>query len=101
MKRGAGWAGSWSSRRCCGSAFAIAVVTTQLSLIISYLLAMFLARLKGQTKTLAVVVRTFVWLPMLGRTGLVNQFVLALASLADRLTGCRTTKARSTSIRCT
>jgi spermidine/putrescine transport system permease protein len=67
----------------------IAFVTTLLSLVVSYPLAMFLARLKGQTKTLAVVlvflpfwtsyvVRTFVWLPMLGRTGLVNQALLAL-----------------------
>lgn len=67
----------------------IALVTTLLSLVISYPLAMFLARLKGQAKTLAVVliflpfwtsyvVRTFVWLPMLGRTGVVNSALLAL-----------------------
>jgi spermidine/putrescine transport system permease protein len=67
----------------------IALVTTLLSLVISYPLAMFLARLKGQAKTLAVVlvflpfwtsyvVRTFVWLPMLGRTGVVNTALLAL-----------------------
>lgn len=72
----------------------IAFVTTLLSLVISYPLAMFLARLKGQTKTLAVVliflpfwtsyvVRTFVWLPMLGRTGLVNQVLLGLG-IIDR-----------------
>jgi spermidine/putrescine transport system permease protein len=69
--------------------FRIAALTTLLSLVVSYPLAMFLARLKGQTKTLAVVlvflpfwtsyvVRTFVWLPMLGRTGVVNQVLLAL-----------------------
>lgn len=72
----------------------IAVVTTLLSLVVSYPLAMFLARLKGQHKTLAVVlvflpfwtsyvVRTFVWLPMLGRTGLVNQVLLGLG-IIDR-----------------
>jgi spermidine/putrescine transport system permease protein len=69
--------------------FRIAALTTLLSLVVSYPLAMFLARLKGQAKTLAVVlvflpfwtsyvVRTFVWLPMLGRTGVVNQVLLAL-----------------------
>jgi spermidine/putrescine transport system permease protein len=67
----------------------IALVTTVLSLVISYPLAMFLARLRGQHKTLAVllvflpfwtsyVVRTFVWLPMLGRNGVVNQALLVL-----------------------
>jgi spermidine/putrescine transport system permease protein len=67
----------------------IALVTTLLSLVISYPLAMFLARLKGHHKTLAVVlvflpfwtsyvVRTFVWLPMLGRTGVVNSTLLAI-----------------------
>ena len=67
----------------------IALVTTLLSLVISYPLAMFLARLKGHHKTLAVllvflpfwtsyVVRTFVWLPMLGRSGVVNSTLLAL-----------------------
>ena len=72
----------------------IALVTTLLSLVISYPLAMFLARLKGQAKTLAVVlvflpfwtsyvVRTFVWLPMLGRTGVVNSALLAL-SIVDK-----------------
>ena len=72
----------------------IALVTTLLSLVISYPLAMFLARLKGQHKTLAVllvflpfwtsyVVRTFVWLPMLGRAGVVNQALIGLG-IIDR-----------------
>jgi len=67
----------------------IALVTTLLSLVVSYPLAMFLSRLRGQRKTLAVVlvflpfwtsyvVRTFVWLPMLGRYGVVNQILLML-----------------------
>lgn len=67
----------------------IALVTTLISLVVSYPLAMFLARLKGHNKTLAVVlvflpfwtsyvVRTFVWLPILGRTGIVNQSLIAL-----------------------
>ena len=72
----------------------IALVTTLLSLVISYPLAMFLARLKEKRKTLAVllvflpfwtsyVVRTFVWLPMLGRTGVVNQTLIGLG-IIDR-----------------
>lgn len=72
----------------------IAVITTVLALLVSYPLAMFLARLKGHRRTLAVVllflpfwtsyvVRTFVWLPMLGRSGLVNQ-VLVGAGVVDR-----------------
>ena len=67
----------------------IALVTTVLSLVVSYPLAMFLSRLRGQRKTLAVVlvflpfwtsyvVRTFVWLPMLGRYGVVNQILIML-----------------------
>lgn len=72
----------------------IAFVTTLLALIVSYPLAMFLARLKGGAKTAAVVllflpfwtsyvVRTFVWLPMLGRNGLINQVLLGLG-IVDR-----------------
>jgi spermidine/putrescine transport system permease protein len=67
----------------------IALVTTLLSLVVSYPLAMFLSRLRGQRRMLAVVlvflpfwtsyvVRTFVWMPMLGRAGVVNQLLLAL-----------------------
>jgi spermidine/putrescine transport system permease protein len=67
----------------------IAAATTALALVISYPMAYFLATLKGPIKTLCVVllflpfwtsylVRTFVWLPMLGRNGLVNQILLGL-----------------------
>ncbi len=67
----------------------IAIVTTLLALLVSYPLAMFLARLRGGAKTAAVVllflpfwtsyvVRTFVWLPMLGRNGLINQLLLGM-----------------------
>jgi len=72
----------------------IALMTTVLALLVSYPLAMFLARLKGHRRTLAVVllflpfwtsyvVRTFVWLPMLGRSGLLNQFLVG-AGIVDR-----------------
>jgi spermidine/putrescine transport system permease protein len=74
----------------------IALVTTLLTLVVSYPLAMFLARLKGHHRALAVVlvflpfwtsyvVRTFVWLPMLGRYGVVNQVLLALGIVDEPL----------------
>lgn len=61
----------------------IAAVTTILSLVVSYPIAWVMARASGRTKsliTLAVflpfwisyVIRTFVWVPMLGRNGLVS-----------------------------
>jgi|ERR1039458_5258811 spermidine/putrescine transport system permease protein len=67
----------------------IALVTTALSLLISYPIAMFLTRLKGNTKSIFVlvlflpfwtsyVVRSFVWLPMLGRNGLLNNWLMSL-----------------------
>lgn len=67
----------------------IAVATTALAFVISYPMAYFLAGLRGPIKTLCVVllflpfwtsylVRTFVWLPMLGRNGLVNQTLIGL-----------------------
>ncbi len=76
----------------------IAIVTTVLALLVSYPLAMFIARLKGRAKTTAVVllflpfwtsyvVRTFVWLPMLGRNGLVNQTLMAMGIVDKPLDG--------------
>src|SRR5262249_53549036 len=67
----------------------IAVATTALAFVISYPMAYFLASLRGPIKTLCVVllflpfwtsylVRTFVWLPMLGRNGLINQILTGL-----------------------
>jgi spermidine/putrescine transport system permease protein len=67
----------------------IAFTVTALSLFISYPLAMFLASLKGASKSTLLlllfvpfwtsyVVRTFVWLPMLGRPGLINSVLKSL-----------------------
>lgn len=67
----------------------IAAATTVLALIISYPMAYFLSILRGRWKTIGVIllfmpfwtsylVRTFLWLPMLGRNGLVNQILLGL-----------------------
>jgi spermidine/putrescine transport system permease protein len=67
----------------------ISVVATLLSLLLSYPLAMFLVSLKGRSRTLflllmflpfwsSYIVRSFMWLPVLGRAGLVNQILLWL-----------------------
>lgn len=67
----------------------ISAIATLLSLALSYPLAMFLVSLKGRTRSLfllliflpfwsSYVVRSFMWLPVLGKTGLVNQILLAL-----------------------
>lgn len=74
----------------------IAISTTLIALVISYPMALFLAALKGAAKTICVVllflpfwtsyvVRTFLWLPMLGRNGLVNQTLLALGVISEPL----------------
>lgn len=76
----------------------IALVSTVLSLVLSYPLAMFLARLHGGTRTLFVllmflpfwssyVVRSYMWLPVLGRGGLVNQALLWLGVIDQPLDG--------------
>jgi spermidine/putrescine transport system permease protein len=67
----------------------MAALTTLLSLIFSYPLAWFLATRHGAWKAICLVavfvpfwisyvVRTFVWLPILGRNGLINQALLSL-----------------------
>jgi spermidine/putrescine transport system permease protein len=67
----------------------IAVMATILSLLASYPLAMFLVRLRGLTKSVflllmflpfwtSYVVRSFAWLPMLGRHGLINHALLSI-----------------------
>jgi spermidine/putrescine transport system permease protein len=72
----------------------IAVLTTIISLIVSYPVALALSQLKGRKKAVLVlllflpfwtsyVVRTFVWLPILGRNGAINQALLA-AGLIDQ-----------------
>lgn len=75
--------------RVLGNTIKIAVITTALSLLASYPIALFLASLKGKRKTLFVillflpfwtsyVVRTFVWMPILGRSGLINATLMSL-----------------------
>ena len=63
---------------------AIAIGTTLVSLVVSYPIALMLSRMKGSKKSIfllmlfipfwsSYVVRTFVWLPILGRNGVINQ----------------------------
>jgi len=74
--------------------FRIAVLTTVLTLIVAYPLALFLARLRGAAKATLVVllflpfwigyvVRTFAWLPILGRNGLINQALMGIGITSE------------------
>jgi spermidine/putrescine transport system permease protein len=72
----------------------IAAATTVLTLIAAYPMALVLTRMRGATKTIVLllvflpfwtsyVVRSFLWLPMLGRHGLLN-FLLLKIGIVDR-----------------
>ncbi len=74
----------------------IAVISTTLSLATSYPLAMVLAGLKGRRRTVPMlllflpfwssyVVRGYIWLPVLGRAGLINQMLLWLGVIREPL----------------
>lgn len=66
---------------------ALSLGTTVVSLVVSYPIALMLSRLKGSKKSILLlmlfipfwssyVVRTFVWLPILGRNGVINQLLM-------------------------
>jgi spermidine/putrescine transport system permease protein len=74
----------------------LAFTTTLVSLVVSYPIALMLARLKGHWKSTFVlllfipfwssyVVRTFVWLPILGRYGVINHSLMALGIIHQPL----------------
>lgn len=76
----------------------IAFVTTLLALIVSYPIAYFLSLRSGRTKIIltlllfvpfwtSYVVRSFVWLPILGTNGAINRFLLWLGIIDQPLTG--------------
>ena len=76
----------------------IALVTTALSLLISYPIAWFLATRRGTARMILVialfmpfwtsyVIRTFLWLPILGRNGVVNHALLWLGVIDEPLGG--------------
>jgi spermidine/putrescine transport system permease protein len=84
----------------------VAFVTTCLALLLSYPMAYLLSVMSGRAKaimTLALflpfwtsyVVRSFVWLPILGTNGAINRALLALGLIDQPLTGCSITKAPS------
>lgn len=67
----------------------IAALTTLFSLLAAFPIALFLSRARARSKAILVmliflpfwtsyVVRSFLWLPMLGRNGLINQGLMAL-----------------------
>jgi spermidine/putrescine transport system permease protein len=72
----------------------VALLTTALSLVISYPLAWFLAERQGRAKAIFVIlvflpfwtsylIRTFVWLPILGRTGIINDLLLRAGLISE------------------
>jgi spermidine/putrescine transport system permease protein len=72
----------------------VALICTVISLVVSYPLAWFLAERKGRAKAVFLIlvflpfwtsylIRTFVWLPILGRTGIIND-VLLRAGIVER-----------------
>lgn len=74
----------------------IAIATTLISLLVSYPIALMLSRLKGAWKPAfllmlfipfwsSYVVRTFVWLPILGRNGAINQTLMGLGLIDQPL----------------
>jgi spermidine/putrescine transport system permease protein len=74
----------------------ISLITTLLSLLISYPIAYFLSMQSGTRKAVLVlllflpfwtsyVIRTFVWLPILGRTGAINQLLLSVGMISEPL----------------
>ena len=74
----------------------VAVEATALSLLISYPIAYFISRCTGRWKGVwalclflpfwtSYVVRTFVWVPILGRTGLINQSLMWLGVIDQPL----------------
>lgn len=75
---------------------ALAIGTTLVSLVVSYPIALTLSRMKGSKKTIfllmlfipfwsSYVVRTFVWLPILGRNGAINQLLMYLGVIDQPL----------------
>lgn len=72
----------------------MALITTALTLLFSYPVAYFLAGLTGRGKAICLlllfmpfwssyVVRTFLWLPMLGRNGLVNTLLMKIGIINE------------------
>ena len=76
----------------------VALIATALALLISYPIAYFLSLMAGRAKVIltlllflpfwtSYVVRSFVWLPILGTNGAINRFLLAIGAIDHPLTG--------------
>jgi spermidine/putrescine transport system permease protein len=74
--------------------FRIALATTLITLLLAYPIAVFLSRQRGALKGVLLillflpfwvgyVVRTFAWLPILGRTGVINHVLIALGLVSE------------------
>jgi len=74
--------------------FRISIFTTIITLVAAYPVALFLSRQHGTLKTVLIlflflpfwignVVRTFAWLPILGRGGVINQILLDLHIVSE------------------
>lgn len=74
--------------------FRIALLTTIVTLVLAYPISIFLARQSGRVRAVLLlslflpfwigyVVRTFAWLPILGRTGLINQALLQIGLISE------------------
>jgi len=74
----------------------VALTCTVLSLLISYPLAWFLAERRGRAKAILLIlvfvpfwtsylIRTFVWLPILGRNGIINDLLLRIGIINQPL----------------
>ena len=83
-------------RRVLWRTMEVALATTAISLLLGFLTAWVVARAPGRMKSLliiaavfplltGVVVRSFAWLVILGRTGIVNETLLALGLVAEPL----------------
>lgn len=76
------------------STLRVAAITTVISLVVTYPVAWFLAQLRPLSKLLILVavflpfwvsyiIRTFIWLPILGRNGLINNFLMTLGIVSQ------------------
>ncbi len=79
-------------------AIKVAAITTILTLVTTYPVAYAATRLRGRARSLfllalfvpfwtSYVVRTFVWLPMLGRSGFINSLLMGLGIVGEPLDG--------------
>lgn len=88
--------GSGFRRTVLWRTFEIAAITTVISALVGFVTAYVVARAPGRIKSIliiaavfplltGVVVRSFAWLVILGRNGILNEFLLAIGAIAEPL----------------